>query len=377
MGTKKKNNLGKYLFFIAFLIIGASAGYFIGKMGGALSLPKSSVLYLLIFFIPIFIIVIGIHELGHAIAGVLVKFDFRTYVVGPFLWNKETTGWKFKWNTNINTMGGLVICLPTAQTSNINKKFAWYAGGGPLASLILAIFSLAIAYALHANGSSLTNVKFLLIMMGVLSFIIMITTAIPYNAGGLASDGSRIISMLQGGDKAKFEGLILKLLAYATSGVRPKLIPIGDLEEAKILGDKLKAPFRIYLPSFYHQKAFDENNIEEAEKYLLEHVSFIDEMPKGINGGVWIDAAFFYAYAKKDLEKSSEYFSKFMPSAMTQKAQVLATEASIAFLKQDNPLALSKIENANQELANMTDKGLAIALREKLETLKATIALTS
>lgn len=376
MGTKKKNNLGKYLFFIAFLIIGASAGYFIGKLGGAFSVPKSTVVYLLAFFVPIFIIVIGVHELGHAIAGVLVKFDFRTYVVGPFLWNKETSGWKFKWNNNINTAGGLVICLPTSST-NINKKFAWYAAGGPLASLILAIVALASAYTLHVGSSSFTNLKFLLAMMGILSFIIMVTTALPYNAGGLASDGARLISMLQGGDKAKFEGLILKLLASATSGIRPKLMSLEDLEEAKILGDKLNAPFRIYIPGFYHQVAFDKNEVEVAEKHLLEHIAFIDEMPAGINSGVWIDATFFYAFAKKDLEKANEYWSKFTPSAMTQKAQFLATEAAIALLKNEKELATTKIELAYKELDNMIDKGLAIALREKLNKLEAEIVSAS
>jgi len=376
MGTKKKNNLGKYLFFIAFLTIGASAGYFIGKLGGAFSIPKGTVVYMLAFFVPVFIVVIGIHELGHAIAGVLVKFDFRTYVVGPFLWNKEASGWKFKWNNNINTAGGLVICLPTSST-NINKKFAWYAGGGPLASLILSIVALAVAYALHAGGSSFVNLKFLLAMIGILSFIIMVTTTIPYNAGGLASDGARIVSMLQGGNKAKFEALILKLLACATSGIRPKLMSLEDLEEAKILGDKLHAPFRIYIPGFYHQVAFDKNEIELAEEHLLAHIAFVDDMPKGINSGVWIDAAFFYGFAKKDLEKAEWYWSKYTPSAMTQKAQVFATEAAIALLKNEKKLATTKIEVAYKELDNMIDKGLAIALREKLAKLETEITLAS
>jgi len=35
------------------------------------------------------------------------------YVIGPFLWAKEQNNWLFKWNKNVNTAGGLVICLPT------------------------------------------------------------------------------------------------------------------------------------------------------------------------------------------------------------------------------------------------------------------------
>lgn len=377
MATEKKNKTAKHLLFIFFLVLGVLAGVFIEKIGDAFSITIGAVFYLPIFFVPILVLVIGIHELGHAIAGILVKFDFRTYVIGPFLFNKETTGWKFKWNTNINTAGGLVICLPTSATDNINRKFAWYAAGGPLASLILAILTFALTYFLDNNTSASANIKFLLMIIGIFSFIIMIATAIPYYANGLASDGARFISMLKGGDRAKFEGLILKVMASATSGIRPKLLPIKDLEEAKILGDKLNAPFKIYLPSFYHQIAFDNNDFESAEKYLFEHISYVDKMPKGINSSVWVDAAFFYAFAKKDIKKATAYWSKFTPSAMTQKAQMFATEAAIALLKEEYNLARTKIEVAYRELPNMIDKGLAIALREKLEKLETKIHLVT
>jgi hypothetical protein len=38
-----------------------------------------------------------------------MNFDFRMYVVGPLLWDKEEKGWRFKWNKIVNTFGGFVI----------------------------------------------------------------------------------------------------------------------------------------------------------------------------------------------------------------------------------------------------------------------------
>jgi len=66
--------------------------------------------------------VIAVHEMGHAIAGIAVKFDFKTYVVGPFMWEKDEIGWRFKWNRNVNTAGGLVICMPIG-TENYPNDF--------------------------------------------------------------------------------------------------------------------------------------------------------------------------------------------------------------------------------------------------------------
>jgi uncharacterized membrane protein len=84
--------------------------------------------------VPLFFIVIGVHAAGHAVAGVWVNFDFKMYVVGPFMWEKELTGWKFKWNKNVNTFGGMAICLPV-RTENLPIRFSIYAPSGPIASL--------------------------------------------------------------------------------------------------------------------------------------------------------------------------------------------------------------------------------------------------
>ncbi|MEY4929845.1 MAG: hypothetical protein RI909_569, partial [Bacteroidota bacterium] len=143
---KKKIKLSSIIAITVFMLIGAAAGYFGAKVGGlaASSLPAPVMITLAILFIPAFFFVIALHEGGHALAGVWMNFDFRMYVVGPFLWDKEQHGWKFKWNKNVNTSGGLVICIPTG-THAMSKRFSVYAAGGPVASVVTAL----IAYALY------------------------------------------------------------------------------------------------------------------------------------------------------------------------------------------------------------------------------------
>ena len=48
------------------------------------------------------------------------------------------------------------------------------------------------------------------------------------------------------------------------------------------------------------------------------------ELRRGGFARVWLDAAFFYAYAKKDLEKALHYWNMFKPAAMISKAQIFA-----------------------------------------------------
>lgn len=127
-----KKKLNKALTTAVLMLMGAGIGFVAAKIGmdSAKTAPTSQVVAFIIFFLPAFFLVIGIHEGGHAIAGTFMKFDFRMCIVGPFMWDKEESGWKFKWNKNVNLSGGLVICLPTT-TENLAKRFSIYALGRP------------------------------------------------------------------------------------------------------------------------------------------------------------------------------------------------------------------------------------------------------
>jgi hypothetical protein len=376
---KKKGNIQKTIGLLVFVVLGAVAGFFIGKLGHSLgqnaketALPSSVLIALPFLFIISFLVVIAIHEGGHALVGVWMKFDFRMYVVGPFMWEKEQTGWQFKWNKNVNTMGGMVICLPSGN-ENLSKRFSLYAAGGPMASLVLAAFSYGVFLLLSfmaLDGIIFPLLRNFFMITGLLSIVIFVVTAIPVHMGGFYSDGARILRLQKGGDKARFDVLTLKIITSSASGTRPKLLNISELEEALALANKLNEPFGVYLLSYFHQAAFDEGDMEKAEKYLLEYISLADAIPAGIRNAVWLDAALFYAIAKNDLEKATSYWNQFKPTAIIPKAQIFAVEAAINYLKNDRIEAEQKIESAIKELPNMMDKGVAIALGERLLKLK-------
>jgi hypothetical protein len=377
--VKKKNEQLTSIKFWIIMLIFMTIGFFAGKIGFSVltaAISKTTLFSLALLFIPLFFIVIGIHEAGHALAGVWLNFDFRTYIVGPFMWDKEQSGWKFKWNKNVNTAGGLVVCLPVG-TENLSKRFSIYAASGPIASLLLAALAYGIFQLVYVTGitghTGLEIIAYSFFIMAVLSLVIFIGTAIPMHMGGFSSDGVRVLRLLSGGDKARFEILVIKIIANSTSGLRPKLLNMDELLEAQILAKKLNAPFAVYLHSLFYQAAFDKNDIEKAELHLQDYINKADEIPAGIRNAVWIDAAFFYAFAKRDIANATKYWSEFKPAPLIPKAQIFATEAAISALKNESDTALLKIESAINEIPNMVDKGWGIALQEKLLQLKDSI----
>ena len=375
---KKLKKALKWLPILLFTGIGIAAGYFAGQMGysAASGTSKITVISIVCLFIPVFFAVIGFHEAGHAFMGVKVKFDFRMYIIGPFMWEKEQNGWKFKWNKNVNTAGGLVVCLPTDR-ENLSKRFSLYAAGGPLASLILSIMSY-LGYRLLSLAGTDGNIMLkvsasLLLLMSVMSIAIFVVTALPLHNGGFSSDGARVLRLLGGGEKAEFEVLILKIFTGSAGGIRPRDLDQDELTNAKNLAEKLNAPLGVYLHGYFHQAAFDKGEFTKAEIHLQDYIHDAGEIPAGIRNSVWLDAAFFYAFVKADISEAEKYWNQYKPTALIPKAQVFATEAAMAFIKNDMALSLSKTEESLKEIPNMMDRGLGIALREKLLELKAKI----
>lgn len=372
---KRNNNVSKIIAVIVFMAVGGAAGYYGAKVGAqaASSIPASVMIALAILFIPAFFFVIALHEGGHALAGVWMKFDFRMYVVGPFLWDKEPTGWKFKWNKNVNTSGGLVICIPTGS-HDLSKRFSVYAAGGPVASLLTAL----MAYGLHLLCLQLSPesiigqiITYLGIIISFLSAAIFVVTSIPLHAGGFSSDGARILRLWRGGDTARFEVLLIKIISSSMAGTRPAHISKEELQEAMTLAKSLNAPMTVYVHYFFFQAALDCHEWEEAELYLIEYIKEADAIPEGMRGTVWIEAAFFYAYVRKDLTRATEYLNKYKPSALIPLATVYATQAAIAMLKSELTDAGILSEKALKEIPKMMDRGIANVLKEKVQGMKA------
>jgi hypothetical protein len=373
--SNRKQIAKKILLILGLLVVGAGVGYLGAQFGMGLAKDKFVLhpILLIAFLLPAYFIVVGFHEGGHALAGILMNFDFRMYVVGPFLWEKENGHWKFKWNRNVNISGGMVICLPTTS-ENLSKRFSFYAAGGPIASLLLVALAYTIYWLIdHAtiSGSALLSTIALGFgMVAFLSLAIFIVTAIPLQTGGFYSDGARIIRFLRGGDIARFDLLLLKIITSSASGVRPRELVVEELEEAKVLAKKLNAPMGVYLHGYHYQVAFDNDDVENAEIHLQNYINEANQIPDGIRCCVWLDAAFFYAAGKRDLQTAERFWEKYKPAALIPKAQVLATQAAINLLKNETEKGSSALDASLNEIANMLDKGIGIALKDRLLKLK-------
>lgn len=376
---KNKVTGAKILPVALLFLVGLAFGYFAGKLitSGVPSTNNSLPVLISIFIlsIPTFFLAVAFHEAGHALAGIWMNFKFTLFIVGPLMWNKEQSGWKFGWNRNLNTAGGLVMCLPQSA-ENLGNRFSIYVLAGPVSSLILALVAYGIFDLFTLNPPphlTLQILAYFFLLLAMMSMILFISTIIPFQTGGFSSDGKRALSLLKGGDAARLEVLIIKITSESSSGIRPRLLNLADLTEAQNLSKTLKSSFGVYLNCYFYQIALDNGDIPLAEQYLLHYIADADSIPDGIRSMVWLDAAFFYSFGKNDLSEALIYWDRFKPATLTSKAEVLATEAAISYLKGEKELTQLKIKESMGELDNMLDKGISIALHDKLLELKIRI----
>jgi tetratricopeptide (TPR) repeat protein len=274
----------------------------------------------------------------------------------------------------------MVICVPTGS-ENLRNRFITYAAAGPIASLLSAGIFWILYFLLDTLVENPVGigqfVAYLLLTISLLSAAIFIATIIPLHAGGFSTDGARVLRLARGGDIGRFELLLIRIISSSMAGTRPSELSGEDLEEATALADKLNAPCGVYLRSFQFQSAFDKGDLDRAEAELQLYLERIDSIPAGIRGSVWLDAAFFYGFARRDLSQAASYFEKFKPAAIIPKSQIYATEAVMLALQNDQEKSQQVIKKAIRELPNVLDKGMAVALHERLLTLQHRLSTNS
>ncbi len=142
----------------------------------------------IIFFIsiiPIMFLVLGIHELGHLIAGLAQGFQFQLFVVGPLGVKREDNKTKWYLNKNLGLYGGAAATSPVNNDPDNVKKFARLILAGPLTSLALAFVGIGLALVLSSPFNLIAY------LTGAISLAIFFATTIPEKTGPFFTDRKR------------------------------------------------------------------------------------------------------------------------------------------------------------------------------------------
>lgn len=251
------------------------------------SLRESSRPLDLLFIIPILLLVIFVHELGHMAGGMVRGMRFLLLIVGPFQWAQSVTGISFTWNLNPSLMGGLAAAVPNRQRSLLPQLLGMVLGG-PLASLLLG--GSAIVTVSLLNGYLPDRPLNLILLTGLFSLLIFLATAIPSRVGGMQSDGWQLIELLRGGAAVLERQLIIEIMAASLAGERPRdwdQETIAQLEQLESR-DPLRR-IAASLQVLYHY--WDRGQYERVEPLMDWIDKHLEHYPDGFRQAVHLELA--------------------------------------------------------------------------------------
>jgi len=250
------------------------------------------------------VLALAAHEAGHVLGARLGGFTLRMFAAGPVKMLKDDRGdWHVQRASTLGEVGGFVIATPT-RTQRLRRSAMLFAGGGPVASLILGIVAIAFyqvlglgAYTWSTHGAWMA-VSAGMFTLGVTSMGLAAVTGIPYVAAGLSSDGRRVLLLARGGPLAERHSAVMAMSGWFATGQSGAWDPV-TVERALAAGDDgtLDAVMARYL-AYLH--ALDTQDTADAGAHIGVLRDGVAVAPPSLRPVIYAEAAYYTAAYRGD-----------------------------------------------------------------------------
>jgi hypothetical protein len=176
------------------------------------------------------LLIITIHESGHALVGLYLGMKLRLFRMGPFLWHLVHCKWEFQFlPKGLLCQGGAASLVPTDPRQPRDREILMIAAG-PLANLLTGF--IAIALGLLAKGSPHEQEWYFFALFSTMSVVLFASNLVPIRPQVAYSDGARIYQILRGGPLADLHRCFALASAILVTPLRPRDYDIDALQRA-------------------------------------------------------------------------------------------------------------------------------------------------
>jgi len=268
----KNKSLKPFLMLLLFLGGGYVVGYFIGKaeLLGAI-VPEKSDLDILVWIgllisLPL---VIGIHELGHLICGLVQGFRFEMFILGFLgIRRNEADRVALFLNTDAGTFGGAAGTSPRADSQRVPEKMANILLAGPLVSLLFAL----CCFILMSVSSQ--PFKFLLFINGLISALIFLATTLPARTGIFYTDRKRYQRLRRPGLAQDIEMALLQ-----AHQLLQKKSSLKEMQEAQLLKITQDDSVLFQYMGYYYLYMYHSGDADRQMQIRAEMQGLLPDLP--------------------------------------------------------------------------------------------------
>jgi hypothetical protein len=310
---------------------------------------------------------IGLHELGHMLAGKWVGFQFSFYIVGPVRVEAVPQGGiRVVYNRDYQTWGGLCGMAPVSST-DVAKKFAALVAGGPLISFAGGIVFGGLGLVLGSK-SGLPGI--FLACLGDISFLMAVVTLWPANNGIFLTDGARWLRLRTPGPLAERDAALLALFAYSRQDFPAKDWPRDVLATSLAIQDD--SIFESSAHYFAYLVAFDEGNLAAAEGHILRSRDMMETLSPTFALPLVLESAFVLAWRGEDLDEARRLRASLGEKPLgVDEASLRRLDAVIALRESDFGAAKRLLDQVDALVANVSREAWT---RSRVAEMRAELA---
>ena len=345
-------------------LLGAGAGYLLG--GSAVQLPwlRSRFEALAgwdLLMLPLLILfVLAVHELGHLYGGIRRGMRFLLLIVGPLQWSRTAEGVRFNWVFNLGTLGGLAAATPDLDRPLAPQLRALILGV-PLASLLLAFLGVALGLGLESRLGAYA------LVVGAISALIFLVTALPLRAGGFMSDGMQYLELRRGGQAVVQRQQLIQLMAASYAGARPRDWDASLIEQVLAMehGDITRRIAGRLFALLHAIDRADERAADEHAAWLHAHA---EAYPDGFRQALRIELC-MHALRRRDLATARAQWAASRGGVVDPARRALC-EAQLAYEEGDATRAMRSLAMARRQLRHAADAGTSQLTMMQIVTLE-------
>lgn len=310
------------------------------------------------------------HELGHLLAGYLVRFRFHVLVIGPVRVSRGNGRLQVKRQQGGSLFNGLAASLPD-EMDNLARRLLYFAMGGPLASFLLSLTALSVVLFLSDDLSRMLDYLWLwecCLFTAVTSYFFLLNSLRPGSyQNGLMADGGRILMVLAKSPPAQRWQALVMLNAADFAGKRPSQWDEKLLHQVLIHPDNSYDYLTAITMNYHHW--LDKNQPQKALDFLEEALSLPVAWATGMRARLTLEKAYLAAYHFKDLVTAQESFGQIKKRRRETSPLFRRAEAALLLLNGQREAAKKSVAEGLELLNNGAASGLQIAEMEWFQTL--------
>lgn len=337
--SRQKFSAGKALTFLLWMVLGGLLGYALAKTvdeSGALhgaDLPQIFY-WVLAAFVALYAQII-LHEGGHLVCGLLTGYQFVSFRIGSWMWQKENGHICLRRFSLAGTGGQCLLAPP--EWNDGKMPYVLYNLGGPLANLLTAVLCGLLAFVFREN----TLVQLFFAMQALVGLMYALLNGIPMDGDEVCNDGKNILMMRKDPAARRSLWVQLRINAEQAKGVRLKEMP----EEwfALPTDAQLRNGMTSVTAVLRENRLMDEHRFSEAAQLIDELSAKADAVILGLYRKLFLcDRLYCALVLGEDAEPyRTQWNSKEMRAFRKQMKDflsILATEYTVALLAEKDRL---------------------------------------